>query len=260
MNRMDFLAELERLLAGMPEEERQAALQYYADYFEDAGAENEPQVISELGSPRKVAESIKADYYGTDFDEAAFDRKNYMEKYGQRSSAGSDGPEGAAGESARGGTQGSGQYAGAQESGQYAGTQESGQYDGTADAQSGKPWSSNVLKILLIILIVIVAGPVALGIAGTLLGIVIAAVCLFAALVLASVTLAAVGASVAAAGCALMFVVPPAALVVTGTGILVLVLGMMATAGTVKLCIVIYPAMLRGFVGLCRRPFYGKAV
>lgn len=251
MNRMDFLAELERLLAGMPEEERQAALQYYADYFEDAGAENEPQVISELGSPRKVAESIKADYYGTDFDEAAFDRKNYMEKYGQRSSAGSDGADGAAGGSTRGGTE---------RNGQYAGTQENGPHAGTEDAQSGKPWTSNGLKILLIILIVIVAGPVALGIAGTLLGIVIAAVCFFAALVLAAVTLAAVGASVAAAGCALMFVVPPAALVVTGTGILVLVLGMMATAGTVKLCIVIYPAMLRGFVGLCRRPFYGKAV
>ena len=70
MNRMEFMAELERLLADMPEDERQAAVQYYADYFADAGEENEQDVIRELGSPEKVAESIKADYYGTEFNEA----------------------------------------------------------------------------------------------------------------------------------------------------------------------------------------------
>ena len=40
MNRMEFMTELERLLADMPEEERQAAVQYYADYFADAGEAN----------------------------------------------------------------------------------------------------------------------------------------------------------------------------------------------------------------------------
>ena len=59
MNRIEFMAELERLLADMPQEERQAAVQYYADYFADAGEENEAEVIRELGRPRKVAESIK---------------------------------------------------------------------------------------------------------------------------------------------------------------------------------------------------------
>ena len=90
MNRVEFLAELERLLSGMPEEERQAAVQYYADYFADAGEENEQEVIRELGSPEKVAGSIKADYYGTEYNEEKFNRKNYMEKYGQRSSGGTD--------------------------------------------------------------------------------------------------------------------------------------------------------------------------
>ena len=52
MNRMEFMAELERLLADMPEEERQAAVQYYADYFADAGEANEADVIRELGSGR----------------------------------------------------------------------------------------------------------------------------------------------------------------------------------------------------------------
>ena len=91
MNRMEFMAELERLLADMPEEERQAAVQYYADYFADAGEANEADVIRELGSPEKVAESIKADYYGTQFNEADYECKDYMEKYGQRSADGNIG-------------------------------------------------------------------------------------------------------------------------------------------------------------------------
>ena len=36
MRRTEFLAELERLLADLPEEERQAAIQYYEDYLQDA--------------------------------------------------------------------------------------------------------------------------------------------------------------------------------------------------------------------------------
>ena len=86
MNRVEFMAELERLLADLPEDERQAAVQYYADYFADAGAENEAEVIRELGSPEKTAESIKADYYGRTFDESRFEHKDYMEKYGQQAS------------------------------------------------------------------------------------------------------------------------------------------------------------------------------
>ena len=39
MNRVEFMTELERLLSDLPEEERQAAVQYYADYFADAGVE-----------------------------------------------------------------------------------------------------------------------------------------------------------------------------------------------------------------------------
>ena len=60
MNRVEFLAELEQRLSGIPEEERQAAIQYYADYLADAGEENEDEAIRELGSPEKAAESIKA--------------------------------------------------------------------------------------------------------------------------------------------------------------------------------------------------------
>ena len=61
MNRMEFMIQLERLLADIPASERQEALEYYNSYFDDAGPENEASVIRELGSPGKVAAIIKAD-------------------------------------------------------------------------------------------------------------------------------------------------------------------------------------------------------
>lgn len=61
MNRVEFMQQLERLLWDIPENDRLDAIAYYNDYFDEAGAENEAQVIRELGSPGKVAAIIKAD-------------------------------------------------------------------------------------------------------------------------------------------------------------------------------------------------------
>ena len=61
MNRQEFMKRLEELLRGIPASEREDALAYYNDYFDEAGVENEAQVIMELGSPEIVAEKILAD-------------------------------------------------------------------------------------------------------------------------------------------------------------------------------------------------------
>lgn len=58
MNKQEYLSELEAHLASLSEEERANALQFYEEYFEDAGPENEQQVISELGKPFALAKSI----------------------------------------------------------------------------------------------------------------------------------------------------------------------------------------------------------
>lgn len=58
MNKQEYLSELESHLASLSEEERTNALQFYEEYFEDAGPENEQQVISELGKPFALAKSI----------------------------------------------------------------------------------------------------------------------------------------------------------------------------------------------------------
>ena len=61
MSKEAFLKRLRELLAGIPDAEAAEAIQYYEDYFADAGQENEARVIEELGTPEKVADNIRKD-------------------------------------------------------------------------------------------------------------------------------------------------------------------------------------------------------
>ncbi len=60
MNRAEFMKRLSQLLSDVPPAEREAAIRYYNDYFDDAGVENESGVIASLGTPEELARSIKA--------------------------------------------------------------------------------------------------------------------------------------------------------------------------------------------------------
>lgn len=85
MNRKQFMEELSQLLIGISEEERVEALQYYEDYFDDAGAENEQQVIEELGTPQKVASTIclnlePGSEQNGEFTESGFQDERFEEK------------------------------------------------------------------------------------------------------------------------------------------------------------------------------------
>lgn len=58
MRKYAYLARLEELLAALPTQERQEALNYYEEYFDAAGSENEEQTAAELGDPAEVARNI----------------------------------------------------------------------------------------------------------------------------------------------------------------------------------------------------------
>ncbi len=72
MNRNEFLRQLEQLLCDIPENERREAMEYYRNYFEDAGPEKEAQIIEELGSPQEVAASIKRNLFGEEYQDYDF--------------------------------------------------------------------------------------------------------------------------------------------------------------------------------------------
>lgn len=62
MTRREFMTDLASRLRRLPQEDFRAALQYYEEYFEEAGLENEQAVINELKSPAHVASRILSDY------------------------------------------------------------------------------------------------------------------------------------------------------------------------------------------------------
>ena len=125
-------------------------------------------------------------------------------------------------------------------------------------------FSDPIIRILLVALLAVALIPwlwhVLLVILGCLAGLVFASIGIFAGLVIGSVAVMIAG--IIMIGVAVVLVIPflPVAFLIGGIGMLLFALGMAATVGTVKLCAIVYPAMFRGFVNLCRRPFYGKEV
>lgn len=69
MNREEYMRRLEEALTDITPFEKEEALQYYNDYFDDAGVENEEEVMNSLGTPEKLAETIKKEQ--TDAQESA---------------------------------------------------------------------------------------------------------------------------------------------------------------------------------------------
>lgn len=58
MNKTEYMEELARRLRHLPKEDFQKAIDYYEEYFADAGVENEAQVIEDLGTPEFAAKQI----------------------------------------------------------------------------------------------------------------------------------------------------------------------------------------------------------
>lgn len=214
MNRIEFMEALSGLLGDIPEEDRIDALNYYNDYFDDAGAENEQHVIEELESPEKVAMKIKADREDIEEkDEKEKDNTIYQD-------------------------------------------------NGTYSEQENKPWTSKWLKVILIIAIILAASPVlipvAIGIIAVAAGIVIAAFCLFFAIVICFAALAVVGIVLAVTGIGSMISGIGVGLAVLGIGLMAIAVGAVGTVIGVRLCMIVFPGIIRGIVWILRKPFHRR--
>ena len=188
MNRIEFMEELSGLLQDIPEEDRMDALNYYNDYFDDAGAENEKNVIDEL-------EDGKA---------------------------------------------------------------------GMPMEQDNKPWTNKWLKMILIVAIILVGCPVivpaAIGLLAAIAGILIAAFAFFIAIVIGFAAIVIVAIVLTAAGIGSMFVNIGAGLALFGAGMILIAVGAIGTVAGIRLCIIVFPGMIRGIVWILRKPFHRKAV
>lgn len=58
MNKEEYLAQLKKYLKRLPAEDYQNAMDYFTEYFEEAGPEGEAEAIKELGTPKEAAAEL----------------------------------------------------------------------------------------------------------------------------------------------------------------------------------------------------------
>lgn len=80
MNREEYLRQFKKSLLHMNATEKEDAIRYYEEYFDEAGVENEQKVIEELGNPIHLARKISAECALKDINEIRIGTSEVVEK------------------------------------------------------------------------------------------------------------------------------------------------------------------------------------
>lgn len=80
MTRTEFMKELAYLLQDIQDEEKQDAIQYYNDYFDEAGPDQEEEILRDLGSPERIAAMIRSDLMGNLKEGGEFTESGYRDE------------------------------------------------------------------------------------------------------------------------------------------------------------------------------------
>jgi uncharacterized membrane protein len=223
MNRLEFMKQLELLLGDISQSEREEALQYYSDYLNDAGVENEQEVMEALGTPEQLAkvikEGLKEDDSAGEFTENGY----YNEKY---------------------------------EMPPMHEVVEKNHY------KKGNRKQMSTGMIILIVILCIVASPVLIGIVsgifGAGIGIIGGIFGLFVGIIGAGIGLFSAGIALIGVGIGEMVAVPLAGMCLIGVGILFLGLALFFIWLAVWLCGTAIPWVIRTIVNLVSRLFHRR--
>ena len=228
MNRLEFMSELEGLLSNISDSERKEALKYYNDYFNDAGVENEQEVITSLGTPTKVANTIMEGLNDNDGKKGEFTENGF--------------------------------------SGYTCNNQDEIMKRGMSSEERGfrekEKMSGGMMVVLVIVCIFAlpILGPVGIAILSTLVGIVFAIIGVLIAVLVSGIALCIAGIAVFIAGIATLIVSPIVGLLLMGVSLLLLGAGILLTILGTWILVKAVPPMIRGIVNLCRKPFAKKEV
>ncbi len=226
MNRLEYMNQLEQLLAGLSDNEKSDALSYYNDYFNDAGVENEQEVIESLGDPKTLAGVIREGLSDGDGKEGEFSENGFTSYHTKKNDE----------LTARGMT----------------------------DEERGFSKQNKISGGMIILIVIIcifalpVLGPAAIAILSVLFGIICAVVAVLAAVLLAGVGITIAGIALVIAGIAGMFFSPLAGATLLGVGLLLLGIGILLVIAGGYILTKAVPPMIRGIVKLCRMPFERK--
>lgn len=221
MNRKRFMAELERLLWDIPYNERKEAIQYYNDYFDDAGEENEARVIEELGSPEEVARTIRE---GMSENSSEYTEHGYEDTRFHEQQEMTTGP----------------------------------QTSGSRQSTQKPPKNTNLWKVLSIVLLCILLCPILIPIGAAAL---VAVLGIFIGIIGAIIGVSAAGAALLIVGIITIgfgiykiFLVPVVGVALGGIGCLILAVGILLTLLIVWCFLKLIPMCIRGIVSLIRYP------
>ena len=246
MNRAAFMRQLESMLQGISPTEREEALQYYNDYFDDAGEENEKAVIEALGNPARVAENIKKDLLENGYGEGsvqgraqASDRElieyGREEKDKEKESTGEKNME----ENLRNTLPPVEMYSGQPPYSEKAGKPE----------KAGIPgWAIALLVVLLIF-----GSPVVAGLFGILLGLLISWFALIFSFGMVAIALFIVLAVLVVVGIMCMLADPVSGLALVGGGLVCGSIGILFMMLTVAMAGIVTPAIFKGIFSLFSR-------
>ena len=275
MNRIEFMQQLTALLSDISEGERQEALQYYNDYFDDAGFENEASVIEELESPEKVAKTIKKDLgiedepvIGSTVDSEPggdintgetcaaqnYDQQNnYQQNFAQQDYAQQNYNQQNAYQ------QNYNQQNGYQQNyNQQNGYQQNYSQPYYTQGNSAEaPRKKTTAEIVLIIVLIVFASPLLIGAFGVVIGLICAVFGMVIGFGAASFGLMLAGGCVFGLSIVKMVAAPAGGIVLMGVSFILFGLGfffILATKGMVKLMV----AGIRLVVDLCKKPFENK--
>ena len=239
MSRVEFMRQLESLLQNISPTEREEAIQYYNDYFDDAGSENEQAVIEALGNPFKVAENIKKDLYsnGAYVENANRAVVPYHNEDGNAS----------------GGSESYYSTGAGNTTGFHTNDVGTAKYNGS----SGKNGGLSTGMIVLIIVLCLLASPLLLGIASSLLGVLISIIAAWFSLIIgfgaAALALLVVFVVLAVVAVICMFTEPLVAVALLGGGMVCGGIGILFLMLTVAMAGIATPAAFRGIVGLVKK-------
>lgn len=233
MSRKEFMEELESMLENIQDSEREEALQYYNDYFDEAGPENEEQVIKELGTPAKVAAIIKTSLQENINESGEFSERGYADprftiNYEVVDSKESDNQN----------------------------NDDTNHRTYSRERKAAKEASGG--KIALIVIICILVIPVVLpligGLFGLLMGILGVALCVFVAIAAVAVAFCICGVAVFSVGIVTLFTTPVVGVFSCGVGLMLLGVGILLVLLTAQICCRFIPWLIRGLINICRVP------
>ncbi|MEG1848510.1 MAG: DUF1700 domain-containing protein [Lachnospiraceae bacterium] len=256
MNRMEFMRQLALLLDDITSEEKAEAIQYYNDYFDDAGIDNEQDVIRALGTPAKVAETIKTDLAGRPDEDWEFTETGFRNE-GRRKHEILVKP---AMQNQNAQKEHTKDYRNAYQ--EYDNTNYRNKDTVAADKQMAMPPKNNAGKIILIVILLLLLSPLWISIAAVIFGILVSIVAVGVALLFSfgavTVSLILVGIVFFAFSIVKLFMSPVLGILMMGISLLLIGIGILCIMAVVWICIRLIPTCVRGFVNLCRLPFERK--